>query len=119
MGGVNFYPFDLNFDKEAERCVSIICVIVLPLCMCMALPVFVYQIVLEKELRLLENMKINGLRMSNYWIVSYLFNFFFYGMTAFLFMLFGTKIFDLKVFRETSSMILIFTLIGWGLSQIS
>lgn len=42
MSGVNFYPFDLNFDKEAQRCVSVICVVVLPLCMCMALPVFVY-----------------------------------------------------------------------------
>jgi hypothetical protein len=61
----------------------------------MGLPVFLYQIVLEKENRLIENMKINGMRMSNYWIVNFFFNLGFYCVTALLFMIFGTKVFGL------------------------
>jgi hypothetical protein len=68
---------------------------VMPICLSMALPVFIYQIVLEKETRLIENMKINGMRMSNYWIVNYAFNLGFYLATVILFLIFGIKIFKL------------------------
>jgi ABC-type multidrug transport system ATPase subunit len=85
----------------------------------MALPVFIYQIVLEKETRLIENMKINGLKMSNYWIVNYLFNLSFYCATAILFMIFGGKIFKLQVFSDTNVWLLIAILFGWGLAQVS
>jgi hypothetical protein len=95
VGGVQFFPFTPNFDAQIQRGLSIICLLVLPICMGMALPVFIYQVVLEKEMRLIENMKINGMKMSNYWIVNYLFNFGFYSATAILFLLFGTKVFKL------------------------
>jgi hypothetical protein len=87
--------------------------------MSMGLPVFIYQIVLEKEMKLIENMKINGMKMSNYWLVNYLFDLAFYLATALLFLLFGMKIFNIKVFTETDPMILVVTLLGWGLAQIS
>jgi hypothetical protein len=68
---------------------------VFPLCMSMGLPVFLYQIVLEKETRLIENMKINGMKMSNYWKINYLFNLVFYMITALIFLFFGMTVFDL------------------------
>jgi hypothetical protein len=40
-------------------------------------------------------MKINGMKMSNYWIVNYTFNFGFYMSTSLLFLLFGIKVFDI------------------------
>lgn len=57
--------------------------------MCMCLPVFLYYIVLEKETRLTEFMKINGLRMKNYWIVNFIFNFILYSVQAAVFVIFG------------------------------
>jgi len=63
--------------------------------MSMGLPVFLYQIVLEKETKLIENMKINGMKMKNYWQVNYIFNLIFYLATALLFLTFGMKIFQL------------------------
>lgn len=84
--------------------------------MSMALPVFLYQIVLEKEMRLIENMKINGLKMSNYYAVNYVFNLAFFMITASIFMFFGIKVFHIKIFAETSLSIQIFMLIGWGLA---
>ena len=92
---------------------------VLPICMSMALPVFIYQVVLEKETRLIENMKINGLKMTNYWLVNYLFNLGFYCATALLFMLFGGKIFKLQVFSDTNVWLLVAILFGWGVAQVS
>jgi hypothetical protein len=71
---------------------------IFPLCMSMGLPVFLYQIVLEKETRLIENMKINGMKMSKYWKVNYLFNLVFYLITAILFVFSGMSIFNLQMF---------------------
>lgn len=42
IGGVQFFPFTPNFEAQIQRGLSIICLMVLPLCMSMALPVFVY-----------------------------------------------------------------------------
>jgi ABC-2 family transporter protein len=92
---------------------------VLPLCMSMGLPVFLYQIVLEKETRLIENMKINGMKMSNYWTVNFIFNLGFYLATALIFMFFGMRVFNLVVFTETNTVILFSILLGWGLAQVS
>lgn len=64
-------------------------------------------------------MKINGMRMANYWIVNFFFNLAFYCLTALLFMLFGTKVFGLQVFVETNPFIFMLVLLGWGLAQIS
>jgi hypothetical protein len=84
--------------------------------MSMGLPVFLYQIVLEKETRLIETMKINGMRMSNYWLVNFIFNLIFYCMTAFLFVLFGGKIYRLGLFLDTNLAFLFFVLFGWGIA---
>jgi hypothetical protein len=71
---------------------------ILPICMSMGLPVFLYQIVLEKETRVIEYMKMNGMKMYYYWKVNYIFNLGFYLITAIIFMFFGNKVFDLLVF---------------------
>jgi quinol-cytochrome oxidoreductase complex cytochrome b subunit len=47
-------------------------------------------------------MKINGMKMANYWIVNFFFNLAFYMITVVLFMLFGNKVFGLLVFAETN-----------------
>ena len=119
VGGVSFFPFLTDVENSVKRIISIICTLVLPICMSMGLPVFIYQIVLEKEMKLIENMKINGMNMSNYWLVNYLFDLAFYIATALLFLVFGMKIFNTQVFTETDTLILVVTLLGWGLAQIS
>jgi hypothetical protein len=64
-------------------------------------------------------MKINGMKMLNYWTVTYMFNFIFYMATALLFMLFGNMVFQLQLFTDTSNFFMLVVLIGWGLSQVS
>ena len=86
-----------------------------PVAMAMGFPVFLYLIVLEKEKKLLEIMKINGMRMYNYWISNFTFNFFIYNITALSFMLFGSKVYNMSFFSETNFFVLYIVLAAWGL----
>ena len=42
-----------------------------PLSLSLLLPVFMYSLVLEKEDKLIEMMKMNGLKIVNYWTVIF------------------------------------------------
>jgi len=119
VSGVNYFPFTTNFDKDIQRGVSLMGLFMFPVCMCMGLPVYLYFLVLEKETRLVDTMKINGMRMYNYWFVNFIFNMALYGITAGIFILFGSKVFKMMVFEETSLGLQLFVLIGWGLAQVA
>lgn len=116
LSGISFYPFTTNFDKELERSVSVLGAAIFPLCLSMGLPVFIYFLVLEKEQKLVEFMKINGMKMYNYWLINFLFNIFLYNVTALVFIFFGWKIYNMQLFRDTNFFVMLFILEGWGLA---
>ena len=87
--------------------------------LCMGLPMFMYQVVLEKEMKLVEYMKINGLTMANYWTVMFLFNYGYYLISATLFYLFGKYVLGMLVFKATHPLLMFVVMNGWGLAQIS
>ena len=58
-------PFKSTLDTELERVINIVGLAVFPMCLCLSLPVFIYTLVLEKETKLVETMKINGMKMYN------------------------------------------------------
>jgi ABC-type multidrug transport system fused ATPase/permease subunit len=64
-------------------------------------------------------MKMNGLRMLNYWIMNFAWNFTLYFIAAFIFFAFGYFILDASFFTNTSFGNIFFMLVGWGLSQVS
>ena len=116
IAGAQIYPYSSNVEVAAAKAVSIMSIVIYPVCMSMGIAVFLYQIVLEKETRLLETMKINGMKMSNYWYVNFVFNLAFYGLTAFFFYFFGSQIFKLQVFTDTNMPLMFVILFGWGLA---
>lgn len=61
VAGQQFMPFKPNLRQEAQKLVSGAGYVVVPVLQSLCTPVFLYNIVLEKEFRLIENMKINGL----------------------------------------------------------
>ena len=75
-------PFKPSLDTEIERLINIMGLAIFPSCLAIALPVFIYNIVLEKETKLLETMKINGMRMNYYWFVNYVFDLTVFLITA-------------------------------------
>jgi hypothetical protein len=92
---------------------------VFPCCLALSLPVFMYTIVLEKETKLVETMKINGMKMYNYWIVNFSFDFLLYVCTVIIFHAFGYYILKINFFSDTGADLMIIMYVGWGLCQIS
>ena len=89
--------------------------VVFPVLFSLSLPVFLYNIVLEKESRLIQNMKINGLQMSNYWIVNSIFNMATYLITSGNTFYFGKYVLGLIVFTESNMIFFTTIVFGWGL----
>mmetsp|Transcript_15182 Transcript_15182/g.23440 ORF Transcript_15182/g.23440 Transcript_15182/m.23440 type:complete len:95 (-) Transcript_15182:160-444(-) len=73
LSGLQVMPWKPNLRREAEKFVNVIGNLVFPALLSLSMPSFLYTLVLEKEQRLVQNMKINGLNMRNYWIVNYFF----------------------------------------------
>lgn len=64
-------------------------------------------------------MKINGMKMRNYWMTSFLTNLILYALTALTFVFSGKYIFEMQFFIETSNFVIFIVLLAWGLAQIS
>lgn len=62
-------PFTMSMDRELGKIINWTSVTLFPICVTISLPIFLALLVEEKEMRLVEIMKINGLKMINYWIV--------------------------------------------------
>lgn len=82
MAGINMYPLHFDIRMVIEIFQNIESCAMLPFALCLSLPVFMYTLVLEKEKKLIETMKINGLQLRNYWMVNYFFNYLYYMLTV-------------------------------------
>jgi hypothetical protein len=101
---------------EINRIVNVIGLLVYPFGLCLLLPIWIYSIVIEKEKKLIENMKINGLKMYNYWFINFMFNLMTYAVTVSIYYSAGYFL-DLKFFVDTSPKIMLLVFLGWGLCQ--
>ena len=116
---VQYMPIQLQAKAELDRLLNIMGASLYPIALSLLLPVFMYSVVLEKEEKLQDFMKMNGMMITNYWIVSFGFNFLIYAITVTVFMVFGVVVVKLQFFYQTSVSVLLLMLIGWGLCQIS
>eukprot|EP01112_Ceratiomyxa_fruticulosa_P002105 TRINITY_DN1223_c0_g1_i2.p1 TRINITY_DN1223_c0_g1~~TRINITY_DN1223_c0_g1_i2.p1 ORF type:complete len:847 (-),score=170.51 TRINITY_DN1223_c0_g1_i2:138-2678(-) len=80
--------------------------------------IFVQNIVYEKEHRLREAMKMAGLKMSVYWLVTYLFDLLLFIMIALVLVIFG-NILRFRFFTQTDASVYIVLFLLFGLSSIS
>lgn len=96
------------------RIISVTGASLYPLALSLLLPIFMYTIVLEKEEKLLEMMKMNGMRMKDYWLITFLFYSVITFLTFSIFYLFGYFILSLDFFTDTGPSVLITILAGWG-----
>lgn len=63
-------------------------------------------------------MKMNGMKISNYWLVYFLFNFFLCSITNIVFFLLGAFALKTQFFTSTSPALLLLVAVGWSVSQI-
>ena len=90
----------------------------LPLGLFFLFPVFVYGIVNEKQEKLRGMMLMMGLQMRWYWLVTCLFNFLMYIVVVFLVVIIALA-FNLRVFTQTSPLILFFSFLFWGFAIVT
>lgn len=90
-----------------------------PLGFTILLPVILYSIVSEKEERLIEIMKMNGLQMKYYWVNFFVFYFGISLFASLLMFLFGKYVFQTTFFVDTDWLVLWTLFLGWSISQIS
>lgn len=119
IAGQQFMPFKPAGRNEAEKVVNAIGDLAYPVLLALGLPVYLYGLVLEKEKRLVQTMRINGLKMYNYWLVNFLFSMAQYMTVMLIFYLAGYYWSKLTIFTDTDPIIILSIYVGWGLNQVS
>lgn len=119
FAGIQFMPFKPPGRRQAEKLINGIGDLAYPVLLALGLPVYLYGLVLEKEKRLIQTMRINGLKMSNYWLVNFLFSIAQYMLVMSVFYATGRYLSGLTMFTETDPIIILSIYIGWGLNQVT
>jgi len=119
MTGINYLPQRLTQDARIERLIHFIGGGIFPVCMSLLLPVFIYAIVYEKEQKVLEIMKMNGMKMRYYWLVNFTLDFIIYWATFAVFFTYGGLILNIDAFLHTSPLFQFIMFTAWGYAQIA
>jgi hypothetical protein len=77
-----------------------------------------YGLVLEKEEKLVQMMKMNGMKIANYWFVYGTFNFILALVTNILFFVLGSFVISTSFFKKTSPILIALVALGWIFAQI-
>lgn len=89
-----------------------------PLVLTFLLPVFLYTLVLEKQGKLKEMMRLSGLSVIHYFTVTYVIDYIFYLLVLAIFLIMSA-IFQLRYLTGTNFLIIFLGFFGWGLSLVS
>lgn len=99
-----------SITEESQIIMGLISIIggsLYPFALSILLPVYMFTLVLEKEERLQEMMKMNGMQMKYYWLVNYCFFLFLYIVAVALFYLFGLLVLNISFFTNTNFWIMV------------
>lgn len=113
-----FMPEDESGVSFIDTIINLIAIILFPVSLSLLFPVFLYTVVLEKEEKLIQMMKMNGMKISSYWLVYFIFNFVLSLLTNIIFVIFGVLLTKMRFFLETDPFLIAIVLIGWSLAQI-
>jgi hypothetical protein len=75
-----------------DSLINTVSALIFPLALSLLFPVMLYGLVLEKEEKLVQMMKMNGMRISTYWIVYAIFNILLAVVTNIIFFLLGALV---------------------------
>ena len=82
------------------------------------LPVFLASLVADKEERVLLMMQLSGLRMSVYWLVTYVFDLFLYLLVC-LAVYITSYLFSMRLFTQSPWTLLLVVMLVWGHALIA
>ena len=117
--GYTYLPFNAEGSVFIDMLINTVATIIFPLALSLLLPVFLYLVVLEKEEKLIQMMRMNGMSIVNYWTINFVYNLIISLATNLVFYLFGYIFLDISFFRQTGFGVLFLVFFGWILSQIA
>lgn len=118
VSGVQIMPYHQDDSENIQRIINVAGSTFYPMAISLLMPLFMYTIVLEKEGKLIEIMKINGMKMTYYWLSVFVFNFILYVITMVVFVITGGLVLQLSLFTSTNFALQGLVYLGWGLCQI-
>jgi hypothetical protein len=113
-----FMRQDSESASFVDSLLNTVAALIFPLALSLLFPVMLYGLVLEKEEKLVQMMKMNGMRISTYWLVYATFNLLLALLTNVIFFMLGYIVLDTPFFKKTSAGLLIIVALGWILAQI-
>lgn len=102
ISAVQYMPIVGQVAGYILRIISVCGACLYPLALSLLFPIFMYLIVLDKEQKMLEMMKMNGMKMLHYWGITYIFCMIITFMTYIVFVLFGIFALKLDFFDQTN-----------------
>jgi hypothetical protein len=118
-GSFMYMPFSGEDMGLINKIINLLGSGLYPLGLSLLIPVFLFGIVSEKEEKLIEIMKMNGLLMKYYWINFFFFNLLISLLSCGLLFVFGRFVFDITFFSSTHWTVLWTLFIGWSIAQVS
>lgn len=112
---VRTMPYNLQTSFDIA---TILSTVMFPFALSFLLPVFVYHLVMEKQGRLREFMKIMGMKTSLYWCITFFFDYVLYLGVIVIFIT-GGLIWELRFFMTISSIVYILLFVLWGFALIA
>jgi hypothetical protein len=94
-GSIMYMPFSGEDKSLINKTINVLGSGLYPLGLSLLLPLFLYMIVSEKEEKLIEMMKMNGLNIKIYWVNFFITGFIIEMVTFMLFYIFGTFVFEI------------------------
>lgn len=107
VSGVQIMPYIQDDSDNVQRIINLAGSTFYPMAVSLLMPLFMYTIVLEKESKLIEIMKINGMKMRFYWLSNFSFNFILYAGTMIIFNLVGGLVLQLTLFTKTDFFLMV------------
>lgn len=96
--GIFFMPQDESGISFIDTLISFIAILIFPVSLSLLFPVYLYTVVLEKEEKLIQMMKMNGMKISSYWFVYFIFNLILGLLTNTIFVVFGILLTGMRFF---------------------
>ena len=118
-GGLQILPITPQDNEISVN--KILCIVVggiYPIAISLLIPLYMHNIVYDREKKIIEYLKLNGVKMGNYWISNFIFNYVLYLIAAILYFLFEAYLSSINFLEKTSFLLVLLTLLGWGIGQI-
>lgn len=103
---------------DALAIVEVFAAFLFPVALTLQLPVFLYVVVLEKEMGLRQIQLVSGMRMGPYWAVATLLNLALYAALVLSFVVGGLSL-QLRFFVQTHPSVQAALFLGWGLALVA